>query len=432
MQDPLKLPKEYIYEIKGKKVVVIRFYKQYIDEVRKTAVADNYYESLDSNNHTVFSKTIGNITYKYTSSGAKGRKSGKQLETELEGSVYLKLCSYLKQEPFNSKDVEVAKKSLDREDIDQLSSSEADHIIKLFKLKPKTYIVLWAEPEYKKIRDFAHTLAKKSGFTAQVDKWNPADLFVVKKNKYKKIFNLDNISDVNAYISKFDDIIGISLKKGVSNSVKGSAGFGTIYSAVFQKKIAAISGTLKSLIIEKSVQFKALFSRSSALKKITYFRVTPEIFAKYKKEGKIKFSEILYSEIPGYKATPTNIKSQFYLKHFIFNMLYFSDKDLDNAATLMYNICKSKLPLSCDYYLEQNSTPSMNNIVHNVTEEQKLEKIFIDCNGFGKIFFKTDKHNMQMRNKGTIQFEINAIPNDKNIIPANKVEFDQYDFSKIK
>lgn len=432
MQDPLKLPKEYIYEIKGKKVVVIRFYKQYIDDVRKKAEADNFYESLDSDNHIVFSKIVGNITYKYTSSGAKGRKSGKQSETELEGSVYLKLCSYLKQEPFESKEVEVAKKSLDREDIDQLSSSEADHIIKLFKLKPETHIVLWAEPDYNEIRKFAHTLAKKSGFTAQVDKWNPADLFVVKKNKYKKIFNLGDISAVNTYISKFDDIIGISLKKGVSNSVKGSAGFGTIYSAVFRKENPTISGNLKSLIIEKSDQFKTLFSGSSALKKITYFRVIPEIFAKYKKEGKIKFSEILFSEIPNYKATPTNIKSQLYLKHFIFNMLNFSDKDLDEAATLMYNICKSKMPLSCDYYLEQNSTPSMDNIVHNVTEEQKLEKIFIDCNGFGKIFFKTDKHDMQMRNKGSIQFEINAIPNDKNIIPVNKVVFDNYDFSKVK
>ena len=110
------------------------------------------------------------------------------------------------------------------------------------------------------------------------------------------------------------------------------------------------------------------------------------------------------------------------------NMIKFSSEDLDRVATLMYNVCKSKLPLSCDYYLEQNVEPSMKHIVHNVTEEQKLKSILIDCNGFGKIFFKTEKHDIQMRNKGTIQFEINFAPSDKNVIPANRVEFDRYKF----
>lgn len=428
MQEPLKLPKEYIYTLKGKKVVQIRFFKQYMDDVRKKAKANDFYESLDSNNHTTFSKTINKITYTYVSSGANARKSGKQSETELEGSVYLKLCSYLKQEPFKSKEVEIAKKALDNADIDEISTSEADHVIKLFKLKPKTHIVLWVEPEYNKIRKFAHDLAKKAGFPAQVDKWNPADLFIVKKTKYNKIFSLDNIADVNAYISKFDDIIGVSLKKGTTNAIKGSAGFGTIFSAVFGKKTSSISGNLKNLIAEKSTQFKEIFSKSQTLKKITYFRVTPEIYAKYKKEGKIKFSEILFSEIPGYEETPSNIKSQLHIKHFMINMIKFSSEDLDRVATLMYNVCKSKLPLSCDYYLEQNVEPSMKHIVHNVTEEQKLKSILIDCNGFGKIFFKTEKHDIQMRNKGTIQFEINFAPSDKNVIPANRVEFDRYKF----
>ena len=62
--------------------------------------------------------------------------------------------------------------------------------------------------------------SKLSGLTA--DKWNPADIFLIKKGSNVEPSQFKNIIDYNQYIGANDQVIGVSLKKGETTALHGS------------------------------------------------------------------------------------------------------------------------------------------------------------------------------------------------------------------
>ena len=56
------------------------------------------------------------------------------------------------------------------------------------------------------------------------DKWNPSDIFLIKKgvDVLSKIKQMENVVQINQYLAEFDEVIGVSLKKGDTDAAHGA------------------------------------------------------------------------------------------------------------------------------------------------------------------------------------------------------------------
>lgn len=76
------------------------------------------------------------------------------------------------------------------------------------------------------IKETAKKILSDGGIKCQPDKWNPADIFIIREG-----FSIQKTADINEYNEQFKDfnnIVGISLKKSEDGALHGSAGLSTI------------------------------------------------------------------------------------------------------------------------------------------------------------------------------------------------------------
>lgn len=76
------------------------------------------------------------------------------------------------------------------------------------------------------IKKTAIDILKEVDIKCKPDKWNPADIFIIKKGFGVKVEN--DINEYNKQFYNFENIIGISLKKSENGALHGSAGLSTI------------------------------------------------------------------------------------------------------------------------------------------------------------------------------------------------------------
>lgn len=370
-------------------------------------------------------------------SGLGGKTSGADTAAKYEGGVYLRLCEYLGQKPLESsdpkikKDFEVAITGLADKEIFEICDKEAKNIINKCKLKNKHYKILWREQEYKKIRDNGYKFFKELYNGAQSDKWTPADIIIGSKAGIEKAINSKSLIEINKLFeiqnNKFGELIGVSLKKGEGLARLGSGGFDRILSILSPKKVIKqkpVSYKNIDTLFKEQKQFWSTKGKRF-IQKVgipVYFIVQKDIIDNKSTD----FSELQESTRSGLEKTIANVRAQGSIIEFLEFLSSGGSEDLDFKSIFdsIYKFCKSIFPLSANYVLEDGS--STLKVLGNESKNKsfKAKALYINMNGFGKMFIEYENGTqIELRNKGTVQFEINTSQKYANSVLANTFKF---------
>ena len=370
-------------------------------------------------------------------SGLGGKTSGADTAAKYEGGVYLRLCEYLGQKPLESsdpkikKDFEVAVTGLADKEIFEICDKQAKNIINKCKLKNKHYKILWREQEYKKIRDNGYKFFKELYNGAQSDKWTPADIIIGSKAGIEKAINSKSLIEINKLFeiqnNKFGELIGVSLKKGEGLARLGSGGFDRVLSILSPKKVIKqkpISYKNIDILFKEQKQFWSTKGKRF-IQKVgipVYFIVQKDIIDSKSSD----FSELQESTRSGLEKTIANVRAQGSIIEFLEFLSSGSSGDLDFKTIFdsIYKFCKSIFPLSANYVLEDGS--STLKVLGNESKSKtfKAKALYINMNGFGKMFIEYENGTqIELRNKGTVQFEINSSQKYTNSVLANTFKF---------
>ncbi len=370
-------------------------------------------------------------------SGLGGKTSGADTAAKYEGGVYLRLCEYLGQKPLESsdpkikKDFEVAVTGLADKEIFEICDKQAKNIIKKCNLKNKHYKILWREQEYKKIRDNGYKFFKELYNGAQSDKWTPADIIIGSKAGIEKAINSKSLIEINKLFeienNKFGELIGVSLKKGEGLARLGSGGFDRVLSILSPKKVIKqkpVSYKNIDLLFKEQKQFWSTKGKRF-IQKVgipVYFIVQKDIIDNKSTD----FSELQESTRSGLEKTIANVRAQGSIIEFLEFLSSGGSEDLDFKSIFdsIYKFCKSIFPLSANYVLEDGS--STLKVLGNESKNKsfKAKALYINMNGFGKMFIEYENGTqIELRNKGTVQFEINTSQKYTNSVLANTFKF---------
>ena len=370
-------------------------------------------------------------------SGISSKVSGAETAARLEGGVYLRLCEYLGQKPLVSsdskikKDLEVAVTGLTEKETFEICDKQAKNIINKLKLKGKNYKILWREQEYKKIRDNGYKFFKELYNGAQSDKWTPADIIIGSKAGIEKAINSKSLIEINKLFeiqnNKFGELIGVSLKKGEGLARLGSGGFDRVLSILSPKKVIKqkpVSYKNIDILFKEQKQFWSTKGKRF-IQKVgipVYFIVQKDIIDNKSAD----FSELQESTRSGLEKTIANVRAQGSIIEFLEFLSSGGSEDLDFKSIFdsIYKFCKSIFPLSANYVLEDGS--STLKVLGNESKSKTFEAkaLYINMNGFGKMFIEYDNGTqIELRNKGTVQFEINSSQKYTNSVLANTFRF---------
>lgn len=370
-------------------------------------------------------------------SGLGGKTSGADTAAKYEGGVYLRLCEYLGQKPLESsdpkikKDFEVAITGLTDKEIFDICDKQAKNIINKCNLKNKHYKILWREQEYKKIRDNGYKFFKELYNGAQSDKWTPADIIIGSKAGIEKALNSKSLIEINKLFeiqnNKFGELIGVSLKKGEGLARLGSGGFDRILSILSPKKVIKqkpVSYKNIDILFKEQKQFWSTKGKRF-IQKVgipVYFIVQKDIIDNKSTD----FSELQESTRSGLEKTIANVRAQGSIIEFLEFLSSGGSEDLDFKSIFdsIYKFCKSIFPLSANYVLEDGS--STLKVLGNESKNKsfKAKALYINMNGFGKMFIEYENGTqIELRNKGTVQFEINSSQKYSNSVLANIFKF---------
>ena len=370
-------------------------------------------------------------------SGLGGKTSGADTAAKYEGGVYLRLCEYLGQKPLESsdpkikKDFEVAVTGLADKEIFEICDKQAKNIINKCKLKNKHYKILWREQEYKKIRDNGYKFFKELYNGAQSDKWTPADIIIGSNAGIEKAIKSKSLIEINKLFeiqnNKFGELIGVSLKKGEGLARLGSGGFDRVLSILSPKKVIKqkpISYKNIDILFKEQKQFWSTKGKRF-IQKVgipVYFIVQKDIIDSKSSD----FSELQESTRSGLEKTIANVRAQGSIIEFLEFLSSGSSGDLDFKTIFdsIYKFCKSIFPLSANYVLEDGS--STLKVLGNESKSKtfKAKALYINMNGFGKMFIEYENGTqIELRNKGTVQFEINSSQKYTNSVLANTFKF---------
>ena len=370
-------------------------------------------------------------------SGLGGKTSGADTAAKYEGGVYLRLCEYLGQKPLESsdpkikKDFEVAVTGLADKEIFEICDKQAKNIINKCKLKNKHYKILWREQEYKKIRDNGYKFFKELYNGAQSDKWTPADIIIGSKAGIEKAIHSKSLIEINKLFeiqnNKFGELIGVSLKKGEGLARLGSGGFDRVLSILSPKKVIKqkpVSYKNIDILFKEQKQFWSTKGKRF-IQKVgipVYFIVQKDIIDNKNTD----FSELQESTRSGLEKTIANVRAQGSIIEFLEFLSSGGSEDLDFKSIFdsIYKFCKSIFPLSANYVLEDGS--STLKVLGNESKGKsfKAKALYINMNGFGKMFIEYENGTqIELRNKGTVQFEINTSQKYANSVLANTFKF---------
>ena len=370
-------------------------------------------------------------------SGLGGKTSGADTAAKYEGGVYLRLCEYLGQKPLESsdpkikKDFEVAVTGLADKEIFEICDKQAKNIINKCKLKNKHYKILWREQEYKKIRDNGYKFFKELYNGAQSDKWTPADIIIGSKAGIEKAIHSKSLIEINKLFeienNKFGELIGVSLKKGEGLARLGSGGFDRVLSILSPKKVIKqkpVSYKNIDILFKEQKQFWSTKGKRF-IQKVgipVYFIVQKDIIDNKSSD----FSELQESTRSGLEKTIANVRAQGSIIEFLEFLSSGGSENLDFKSIFdsIYKFCKSIFPLSANYVLEDGS--STLKVLGNESKNKsfKAKALYINMNGFGKMFIEYENGTqIELRNKGTVQFEINTSQKYTNSVLANTFKF---------
>lgn len=93
------------------------------------------------------------------------------------------------------------------------------------KMKEK-YEIYHKSKVFNFIKETAVNILKEVDIKCKSDKWNPADIFIIKKDFEVKALN--DINEYNKQFYNFNNILGISLKKSEDGALHGSAGLTSV------------------------------------------------------------------------------------------------------------------------------------------------------------------------------------------------------------
>lgn len=252
-----------------------------------------------------------------------------------------------------------------------------------------------------KIFNEIRAIGKYLSGLSNLDKWNPADIYFIKKWNPPK----DCIAKYNEYVSMSGDVIGVSLKKGEKEALHGAIALNVVstefgkgkHSVKYKDKSDAfIKDTVKSLKSLKQHPMKSKIFVHSANKDF---------------EQSLKMMEIKSANY--FKSVPPSIE---FLKN--------SGKDLERMLKFAIMHAMSISPKSCPHYKLEGAKLS------KVPEPFEIEiiRIRIKINGntdtVTDFKFNGKQMKLQLRSKGSLpQFTIiKTAENPKDIFKISEMK----------
>ena len=248
------------------------------------------------------------------------------------------------------------------------------------------------------------------------DKWNPADLFFIKKNnRISDKLKLKSILRFNNYISSNYEVIGISLKESESGALHGSiSGRSFLSNLIGPGIISSIKSRVPQKFnnsFKKEVEtfFKNLKFFSSKGIKIRF------LANKNPKEELLDLLERFSGNSNLKTADGKAISSNFFISIsesiVIFNEIFKeakkstdSVKSLTEIFKLVYQFTSSQLSKSCGYEKVMGTT--WHHVQNKEIKKFSVDGIYIPCDGETQILTTTTiveskKYTLQLRSKGS-------------------------------
>ena len=247
------------------------------------------------------------------------------------------------------------------------------------------------------------------------DKWNPADLFFIKKNnKISDKLKLKSIFRFNNYISSNYEVIGISLKESESGALHGSISGRSFLSNLIGPGIIS---SIKSRVPEK---FNNSFKREvetffGNLKFFSSKGIKIRFLAKENPKEELldlleRFSQNSNLKTADGKAISSNFFISISESIVIFNEIFKeakkssdSVKSLTEIFKLVYQFTSSQLSKSCGYEKVMGTT--WHRVQNKEIKKFSVDGIYIPCDGETQILTTTivenKKYTLQLRSKGS-------------------------------
>src|SRR5574344_1849370 len=314
--------------------------------------------------------------------------------------------------------------------------TDIDKVIEFLKLVPEKFDISWncgntivknfsklafldfnryvIHHKSKRFNDIKNRGSKLSGLNQ--DKWNPADLFFIKKNnKISDKLKLKSILRFNNYISLNYEVVGISLKESESGALHGSISGRSFLSQLIG---SGIINSIKSRVPKK---FNNNFKKEVELffENLKFFsRKGIKVRWLAKKNPKEELLDLLeeFSKNSNLKTSDGKaISSNFFISItesiVIFNEIFKeakkstdSVKNLTEIFKLVYQFTSSQLSKSCGY--EKIMGTTLQHVKNKEIKKFSVDGIYIPCNGETQILTTTTiveskKCTLQLRSKGS-------------------------------
>ena len=248
------------------------------------------------------------------------------------------------------------------------------------------------------------------------DKWNPADLFFIKKNnKISDKLKLKSIFRFNNYISSNYEVIGISLKESESGALHGSISGRSFLSNLIGPGIIS---SIKSRVPEK---FNNSFKKEveTFFKNLKFFSskgIKIRFLAKENPKEELldlleRFSQNSNLKTADGKAISSNFFISISESIVIFNEIFKEAKkstdpvkNLTEIFKLVYQFTSSQLSKSCGYEKVMGTT--WHRVQNKEIKKFSVDGIYIPCDGETQILTTTTivenkKYTLQLRSKGS-------------------------------
>ena len=248
------------------------------------------------------------------------------------------------------------------------------------------------------------------------DKWNPADLFFIKKNnKISDKLKLKSIFRFNNYISSNYEVIGISLKESESGALHGSISGRSFLSNLIGPGIIS---SIKSRVPEK---FNNSFKKEveTFFKNLKFFSskgIKVRFLAKENPKEELldlleRFSQNSNLKTADGKAISSNFFISISESIVIFNEIFKEAKkstdpvkSLTEIFKLIYQFTSSQLSKSCGYEKVMGTT--WHRVQNKEIKKFSVDGIYIPCDGETQILTTTTivenkKYTLQLRSKGS-------------------------------
>ena len=248
------------------------------------------------------------------------------------------------------------------------------------------------------------------------DKWNPADLFFIKKNnKISDKLKLKSIFRFNNYISSNYEVIGISLKESESGALHGSISGRSFLSNLIGPGIIS---SIKSRVPEK---FNNSFKKEveTFFKNLKFFSskgIKIRFLAKENPKEELmdllkRFSQNSNLKTADGKAISSNFFISISESIVIFNEIFKEAKkstdpvkSLTEIFKLVYQFTSSQLSKSCGYEKVMGTT--WHRVQNKEIKKFSVDGIYIPCDGETQILTTTTivenkKYTLQLRSKGS-------------------------------